>query len=61
MKHVICSCGYVASGATADELLTAVEEHIAAAHGHQARELGDAAVQDSAAASGFHSNQEEIR
>jgi predicted small metal-binding protein len=33
MKHVTCSCGYVASGETADELLTAVEAHIDASHG----------------------------
>ena len=32
MKTVQCSCGYVASGETAEELLTAVEAHIAAAH-----------------------------
>jgi predicted small metal-binding protein len=33
MKQVSCSCGYVASGETAEELLTAVEAHIVEAHG----------------------------
>ena len=32
MKTVTCSCGYVASGETADELLADVEAHIDAAH-----------------------------
>ena len=32
MKTVTCNCGYVAAGETADELLAAVEAHIAAAH-----------------------------
>lgn len=32
MKTVACSCGYVASGETAGELLAAVEAHIDAAH-----------------------------
>jgi predicted small metal-binding protein len=32
VKEVSCSCGYVAAGETADELLTAVEAHIAASH-----------------------------
>jgi hypothetical protein len=32
MKRVSCSCGYVASAETADELLAAVETHIAARH-----------------------------
>jgi predicted small metal-binding protein len=36
MKHVTCSCGYVASAETADELLTAVEAHIVAAHASDA-------------------------
>jgi predicted small metal-binding protein len=34
MKQVRCSCGYVASAETAEELLTDVEAHIAAAHAH---------------------------
>lgn len=33
MKAVKCSCGYVATGETADELLADVEEHIDAEHG----------------------------
>lgn len=32
MKTVTCSCGYVAAGETADELLADVEAHIDAAH-----------------------------
>lgn len=32
MKTVTCSCGYVAVGETADELLARVETHIDAAH-----------------------------
>jgi len=32
MKTVTCSCGYVASGETAGELLADVEAHIDAAH-----------------------------
>jgi predicted small metal-binding protein len=32
MKQVRCSCGYVASAETAEELLAAVEAHIAVAH-----------------------------
>jgi predicted small metal-binding protein len=32
VKTVQCSCGYVASAETADELLAEVEAHIAAAH-----------------------------
>jgi hypothetical protein len=32
MKTVACSCGYVASGETAGELLADVEAHIDAAH-----------------------------
>lgn len=42
MKTVICSCGYVAEGETADELLADVEAHIDAAHdarGSQAPEV----------------------
>jgi hypothetical protein len=33
VKTVQCSCGYVASGETADELLDDVEAHIDAEHG----------------------------
>jgi predicted small metal-binding protein len=33
MRAVKCSCGYVASGETAEELLADVEAHIDAAHG----------------------------
>lgn len=33
MKTVTCSCGYVASGETAGDLLADVEAHIDAAHG----------------------------
>lgn len=33
MKQVSCSCGYIASADTAEELLTAVEAHIDANHG----------------------------
>jgi predicted small metal-binding protein len=33
MKHVSCSCGFVASAETAEGLLDAVEAHIAASHG----------------------------
>jgi hypothetical protein len=32
VKTVTCSCGYVATGETADELLADVEAHIDAAH-----------------------------
>lgn len=32
MKTVTCSCGYVAAGETADDLLVDVEAHIEAAH-----------------------------
>jgi hypothetical protein len=32
VKTVTCSCGYVAAGETADELLADVEAHIDAAH-----------------------------
>jgi hypothetical protein len=32
VKTVTCSCGYVAAGETADELLADVEAHIEAAH-----------------------------
>ena len=32
MKTVTCSCGYVAVGETADDLLADVEAHIDAAH-----------------------------
>lgn len=32
MKTVTCSCGYVAAGETADELLDDVEAHIRTAH-----------------------------
>jgi hypothetical protein len=32
VKTVTCSCGYVASGETAEELLADVEAHIDAAH-----------------------------
>ena len=45
VKTVQCSCGHIASGATADELLAAVETHIDAAHARptRLRDFGTAA------------------
>jgi hypothetical protein len=45
MKKVSCSCGYVASAQTAEELLTAVEAHIAASHGAGSGDVASAADQ----------------
>jgi predicted small metal-binding protein len=42
MKEVTCSCGYVASAETAEELLTEVEIHIAASHGAESGRTGEA-------------------
>ena len=44
MKYVSCSCGYVASAETGDELLTAVEAHIAAIHRPDPTALGEPAA-----------------
>lgn len=33
VKTVTCSCGYIATGETSDELLADVEAHIDATHG----------------------------
>jgi predicted small metal-binding protein len=48
VKTVTCSCGYVAAGETADELLAAVEAHIDAAHSQTqaapARKPGDVPI-----------------
>jgi predicted small metal-binding protein len=44
MKHVSCSCGYLVSAETGEELLTAVEAHIASSHG--AREGATAEPED---------------
>jgi hypothetical protein len=40
MKTVQCSCGYVASGETAEKLLAAVETHIDAEHDRLRPEQG---------------------
>lgn len=55
MKHVTCSCGYVASAESADDLLTAVEAHIAASHGTEARTAAETA--SSRRKAGLHPRQ----
>jgi hypothetical protein len=44
VKQVSCSCGHVASAETAEELLTAVEAHIAARHAAAAAITSSAGV-----------------
>ena len=44
MKTVTCSCGYVAVGENADELLAAVEAHIEAAHNAKASEAREVPI-----------------
>jgi hypothetical protein len=44
VKTVRCSCGYIASGRTAVELLRGLEAHIDATHARPVRDAGDKPV-----------------
>jgi predicted small metal-binding protein len=64
MKQVSCSCGYVASAETAEELLTDVEAHIDASHGTGSgttREAVRLHPEGQMGAAGTSPNQEELR
>jgi hypothetical protein len=55
MKTVRCSCGHIASGDTAEQLLQALEAHINATH---ARQVADVLIEaETAYLDGYPDNQ----